>query len=171
MSATRGSEETGGSQGAGPWVRKIIVRVTTGEDRMSGSDDPIFLRLMGPGGREFRLDSPRGRGFRRDSLTAFVLAGDDESEIHVEHPELNDPTSPRLPMSGILGVGLRKDLNPIPNVRGMAELDDRILIAEVEVEIHPDDDSPTQIYQRRGPIWLGLVCGLSLELEGPRVDT
>jgi hypothetical protein len=171
VSATRGSEETGGRQGAGPWVRKIIVRVTTGQDRMSGTDDPIFLRLMGPGGREFRLDTPRGRGFRRDSLTTFVLAGGDDPEAHLERPEMNDPTSPRLPMSGIEGVGLRKDLNPIPNVRGMAELDDRILIADVEVEIHPDDDSSSQLYRRGGPIWLGLVCGLFLELEGPRVGT
>ena len=36
-------------------AEKIVVRIRVGSDLMAASDDPLFLRLGGPAGREFRL--------------------------------------------------------------------------------------------------------------------
>ena len=68
----------------------------------------------------------------------------------------------------ITGVYLRKGLDPIPNVRGVGEMDDRLEVGEVEVEIEVDGEPKARRYFREGSIWLGLVCGLRVEV--PRID-
>jgi hypothetical protein len=88
----------------------------------------------------------------------------------VAHPELNDPLAPPLDATDIDGVFLRKGFDPIPNVRAVAEMDDRLEIIEAEVEIHVAGRSEPIRYCRQGPVWLGLICGLRLELR-PAEDT
>jgi hypothetical protein len=141
------------------------VRIKVGEDRMSGSDDPVFLRLQGPSGRDFRLHHAKGKNLRRGAKDVYVFGAADDPETNVRHPELNDPTQPTLHLAGIDRVVLVKAMEPIPNVRGLGELDDRLEIEHIEVEIHPAGGGEPKRYQRSGPIWLGLVCGLRLELE------
>jgi len=145
-------------------IRRIVVRVHVGTDLLAASDDPLFLELHGPVGREFRLALAHGRILRRGADDRFVLAGPDDPDTNVAHPELNDPTYPPLDANGITGVTLRKGLDPIPNVRGRGELDDRLQIVEAEVEIHADEEPKPRCYLRMGPIWLGLVCGLRVSL-------
>jgi hypothetical protein len=128
---------------------------------MAGTDDPVFLRLAGPGGREFRLTLAKGRTLRRREENLFVLGG---SETNVDHPDLNDPAAPQLYASGIERVELFKSLAPIPNVRGVAELDDRIQIAKAEVELHCEGLAEPRCFAREGPFWLGLICGFGIEL-------
>ena len=69
---------------------------------------------------------------------------------------------PPLDADGITGAYLRKGLDPIPNVRAVGELDDRLELVEAEVTIH-FPGGPRR-YLRRGPLWLGLVTGMQIEL-------
>ncbi len=128
---------------------------------MAGSDDPLFLRLAGPDGRDFRLTLAKGRTLRRGDENVFALGG---PEANVDHAELNDPTAPQLYAQGIERVELFKSMAPIPNVRGLAELDDRLQIDAAQVELHCEGLSEPRHFAREGPFWLGLVCGFGIEL-------
>jgi len=145
-------------------IRRIVVRILVGTDRMAASDDPLFLELLGPGGREFRLELAHGKALRRGKEDEFILAAASDPDANVAHPELNDPASPPLDASRVLGVCLRKGMEPIPNVRGFGEMDDRLQILEASVELHVEGDSEPRRYERQGPVWLGLVCGQRLPL-------
>ena len=145
-------------------LQKIVVRIKVGHDRMSGTDDPVFLRLLGPAGREFRLDLAHGQPLRRGSEAVFVLGSPDAADTNVAHPEFNDPTSPPIDLAGIERVALYKGMEPLPNVRGLGEMDDRLEVEEVEIELHAANRPKPLRFYRRGPVWLGLICGHSFEL-------
>jgi hypothetical protein len=149
-------------------VTRIAVRLLVGSNLLSASDDPVFLGIRGPCGREFRLARTRGPILRRGQEDYFVFGAEAEANTNVAHPELNDPTSPVIDVRTVEGVYLRKGLDPIPNVRALGELDDRIEIVEVEVEVFAHGQTEPLRFERSGPIWLGLVCGLHLEI--PRAD-
>jgi hypothetical protein len=149
---------------AGSTIAKIEVRIQVGNHRMAASDDPLFLCLCGPQGREFRLKLAKGPCLRRGGTDHYVLAAADSPEVNVDFAELNDPCSPPLDLAGVERVSIRKGLNPIPNVRGVGEMDDRLEIEEVEVLIQAAGSAAPVRFSRRGPHWLGLVCGLGLEL-------
>lgn len=140
-------------------LRRIEVSVRVGTDRMAASDDPLFLELEGPAGREFRLAPAQGKALRRGADEHYVLAGPGDADTNIGFPELNDPTAPRIPLSAVTGVALRKGQEPIPNVRGHGEMDDRLQVHSIEVRLVPDDGSPARRFVREGPFWLGLVCG------------
>lgn len=147
-------------------VESISVRILVGTNRMAATDDPLFLHLTGRCGREFRLVQQSGKSLRRGHEDTFILGPPDAPETSVSHPDLNDPTTPPIFLEGIDRVELIKRMEPLPNVRGLGEMDDRLLIEEVEVLVECAGIPPTRFY-RAGPHWLGLVCGLILEL--PRV--
>jgi len=149
-------------------ICKVLVRIQVGKDRMSGSDDPLFLQLDGPGGREFRLALAHGKQLRRGNEDTYVLAGPDDPDTNVAHPDLNDPSSPPLDLGAVERVVIRKGLEPLPNVRGFGEMDDRLQIERAEVELYPAGSEAPRCFVRGGGHWLGLVCGLRLEL--PSVD-
>jgi hypothetical protein len=150
-------------------VTQIAVRVVVGSSLLSASDDPLFLGLRGPAGREFRLAMARGPFLRRGREDLFLLGPGDDPDTNVASAELNDPTSPAIDAASIESLYLRKGLDPIPNVRALGELDDRLEIVEVSIEVHADGQPKPLRFERAGPIWLGLVCGLILEI--PRVET
>jgi hypothetical protein len=152
-----------GPSNGSPIVR-IEVRVKVGDSLMAASDDPLYLGLRGPEGREFRLAFARGRSLRRGSEDRFVLGAPDAAETNVAMPELNDPGRPALQVEAVEGAYLRKGFDPIPNVRAVGELDDRLEVIEAELEIHVAGRTKPVRFQRSGPIWLGLVSGLYLEL-------
>lgn len=152
-------------------VSKVVVRLRVGTDLMAGSDDPLFLGLRGRSGREFRLCLARGRSLRRGAEDVYCLAAPDDPDVNVAHPDLNDPTSPPVDAEGISSAFLRKGLEPIPNVRGLGEMDDRLELVEADVEIHAAGLPKPLHFSRQGPVWLGLVCGLTVDLaplEEPR---
>jgi hypothetical protein len=149
---------------AEPTLDKIVVRIQVGVDRMAGTDDPVFLHLSGPAGRDFRLQLASGKTLRKGALDTFVLGAPGDPETNVKQPELNDPTSPPLTLAGIDRVAIHKGFQPLPNVRGVGEMDDRIELTSVEVEIQSKHEAGGKRFRRDGPIWLGLVCGLSVEL-------
>ncbi len=152
---------------AGNLVR-IRVRLKIGESRMAASDDPLYLGLHGGDGREFRLELASGHARRRGHEDVYVLGPPDDPEANVEHPEFNDPTSPPIDTASIVGVYLRKGFEPIPNVRGVGEMDDRLEIAEAEIELESEGAPKATRFHRVGPIWLGLIAGLRFEL--PRCE-
>lgn len=145
-------------------IQRIVVRVNVGTDRMAASDDPLFLELLGPGGREFRLQPEHGKALRRGASDEYVLAGQDDPATNVAHAALNDPKAPTLDATLIFGVCLRKGMEPIPNVRGFGEMDDRLQIFHARVELHVAGEAAPRVYEREGPVWLGLVCGQRLPL-------
>lgn len=140
-------------------LRRIEVRIRVGTDRMAASDDPLFLQLEGPFGRELRLAPAHGRALRRGAVETYVLAGPGDPDTNVSFPELNDPASPPIPLAGVTGVVLRKGQEPIPNVRGYGEMDDRLQVLEIAVRLLPMGEAPPRRFVREGPFWLGLVCG------------
>lgn len=149
-------------------VLRIEVRISVGDALMAATDDPVFLGLRGPGGREFRLELAHGRSLRRGAEDLYVLGAPNDPATNVQHPELNDPTRPELDVEAISGVYLRKGLQPIPNVRGLGEMDDRLKVEEVAVEVVATGWPKPACFARRGPLWLGLVCGVLFEI--PRID-
>ena len=149
-------------------VALIAVRLLVGSNRLSASDDPAYLGIEGPLGREFRLALMRGPYLRRGQEDLFRFGSTDDPAINVANPELNDPTEPLLDAGSITGIYVRKGLDPIPNVRALGELDDRLEIAEIEVEVHVRGEPKPLRFAREGPIWLGLVCGLRLGI--PRIE-
>jgi hypothetical protein len=146
-------------------VTRVVVRLNIGLDRMAASDDPLFLGLRGPGGREFRLASTHGRPLRRGSEDVFVLAAPDDPDTNVASPALNDPAASPIELAAVRAVYLRKGLDPIPNVRGHGEMDDRVQLVSAEVELHGPGAPKPRRFVGRGPIWLGLVCGMVWDLE------
>jgi hypothetical protein len=145
-------------------VHRIVVTVQVGKDRLAGTDDPIFLGLRGPDGREFRLELEKGKSWRRGALDRFVLGGPGDPDTNVARPELNDPAAPPIDAARLAGAYLRKGQEPIPNVRGMGEMDDRIQLETVEIEVHAEGRAEPLRFARREPCWLGLVCGLHIEI-------
>jgi hypothetical protein len=145
-------------------VSEIRVRIRVGTSMLAASDDPLFLGVRGDCGREFRLEFQRGKSRRRGQEDLYVLGRPTAPSTNVDHADLNDPTQPELYADEITGVYLRKGTDPIPNVRGLGEMDDRLEITEAEVEIDAETRRNALQFVRQGPIWLGLVCGLSLEL-------
>jgi hypothetical protein len=145
-------------------IVRIEVRVKVGDSLMAASDDPLFLGLRGPEGREFRLALAHGRSLRRGSDDRFVLGAPHAAETNVDKPELNDPGQPALHVDAVESAYLRKGFDPIPNVRAVGELDDRLEVIEAELEIHAEGRPKPLRFRRGGPIWLGLVAGLHLEL-------
>ena len=151
-----------------PIVHRIVVNVQVASDRLAASDDPVFLGLRGPTGREFRLQHAKGKSWRRGAKETYVLAAPGDPDANVAHPELNDPATPAIELDGIRWVWLRKGLEPIPNVRGHGEMDDRLGLDWIEVELHGADGKLLR-FGRRGELWLGLVCGQFLDI--PPVDS
>jgi hypothetical protein len=145
-------------------VSRIVVNVEIGGDRLAASDDPVFVGLRGHSGREFRLAPKSGRAWRRGASETYVLAPASGSENTVLHPELNDPTAPPIDANQVVGVYLRKGLEPIPNVRGHGEMDDRLEVERIEVEIHSEGLAEPLRFARTDTFWLGLVCGLVMEI-------
>jgi hypothetical protein len=43
-------------------------------------------------------------------------------------------------------------------------MDDRLELSRVEIEIYSGDAAAPQRFARTGPIWLGLICGLSFRI-------
>lgn len=147
---------------AGSQVTRIDVHVQVGDSLLAASDDPFFLGLRGEAGREFRLLLAHGKSLRRKSHDHYVLVRAGHPDSNVKFPELNDPTTPPLVIDAIRGVYLRKGLDPIPNVRAVGEMDDRLEIVEATVEIHGNGSA--RRFQRAGPFWLGLNAGLVIDL-------
>lgn len=143
-------------------IQRIRVHLHVGSDRLAATDDPVFLGLRGPTGREFRLALARGKALRRKGDERYVFGPKDDRETNVAHASLNDPTTPALDGNAVEGVYLRKRQEAIPNVRGLGEMDDRLQLESAEVRIECADGE--RVYRREGPIWLGLNCGLTLDL-------
>jgi hypothetical protein len=149
-------------------IQRIVVRLKVGEHLLSATDDPLFLGLRGPAGREFRLRLHKGKTLRRGSDDRFVFGSPDDRETNVAHPELNDPTQPALDLDDIASAFIRKGFEPIPNVRAVGEMDDRLEVIEAEIDFFVTGQSEPVRHFRSGSLWLGLVSGLRFEV--PRAD-
>ena len=150
-------------------IQRIVLELRVGSDRMAATDDPVFLGLRGPAGREFRVALAKGKSLRRKGEERYVFGAPGDGETNVAEPTLNDPTTPAI-TAAIEGVYLIKRQDAFPNVRGMGELDDRLQLEEASVTFELTDGS-TRRFHRSGPIWLGLTCGLSFDLAPTAEDS
>jgi len=50
-------------------------------------------------------------------------------------------------------------------------MDDRLELAQVDIEIHSGDGAAPLRFSRSGPIWLGLTCGLSVRIGRSAAET
>ena len=146
-------------------VERISVRIQVGEHMLAASDDPLFLSLRGPAGREFRLALKHGKTLRRGAKDHFVFGAPDDPETNVAHAELNDPTSPPLDAAQITSIFLRKGFEPIPNVRAVGEMDDRLELGEAEVEIQVEGRPKPLRHHRLGGHRAGVVGRLQCDRE------
>lgn len=144
-------------------IQRIVVELRVGSDRMAATDDPVFLGLRGPMGREFRIAPAKGKSLRREGEERYVFGAAGDGEVNVAEPALNDPTQPGLDAGGVESVYVIKRQDAFPNVRGMGELDDRLQLEEATVRLECADGS-VRTFQRKGPLWLGLTCGLTCDL-------
>jgi hypothetical protein len=149
-------------------VQRLTLRLKIGASLMAGSDDPLFLGLHGVHGREFRVRFARGSSLRRGSEETFCLGAPDDPETNVANPALNDPTAPPIDAARIEAVYLRKGFEPIPNVRGLGEMDDRLEVIEAELAVVARGRAKPLRFLRHGPLWLGLLSGLRMDL--PRIE-
>ena len=149
-------------------IRRMTLRIRIGESLMAGTDDPLFLGLRGADGREFRIRFARGHSLRRGAEDVYGLGPPDDADTNIANPAFNDPSSPPIDAARIQSAYLRKGFEPIPNVRGVGEMDDRLEVLEVELSVHASGRPKPLRFLRRGPIWLGLVSGLRLDI--PRVE-
>ena len=143
-------------------VVRIEVKLQIGEHLMAASDDPIFLGLRGPYGREFRLRLKKGKILRKGKHDHFILGSPDDDQTNLEQAELNDPTVPALEAETITSAYIRKGFEPIANVRALGEMDDRLLVELAEVDVIAEGQ--TIRFARTGPIWIGLASGLLFEI-------
>lgn len=150
-------------------VVRIEVKLQIGEHLMAASDDPIFFGLRGPYGREFRLRLKKGKILRKGKQDHFILGSPHDDQTNLEQAELNDPTEPAIDAESITSVYIRKGFEPIPNVRAIAEMDDRVLIEVAEVDVIAE--GRTLRFFRTGPIWMGLAAGLIFEIPRARADS
>ncbi len=144
-------------------IVRIVVEMRVGADRMAATDDPVFLGLRGPSGREFRLAVAKGKSLRRKGEDEFVFGAQDDGRVNVAEPQLNDPTQPMIDGDGVASAYIIKRLDAFPNVRGVGELDDRLQLESATVSLEFADGSVRR-FHREGPIWLGLTCGLRFDL-------
>jgi hypothetical protein len=128
----------------------MTLRIRIGESLMAGTDDPLFLGLRGADGREFRVRFARGHSLRRGAEDVYGLGPPDDADTNIANPAFNDPSNPAI------------------DAAGMGEMDDRLEVLEVELSVHAAGRPKPLRFLRRGPIWLGLVSGLRLDL--PRVE-
>jgi hypothetical protein len=56
-------------------------------------------------------------------------------------------------------------------VRALGEMDDRLEILEAVVEVHAQGFPKPLRFERKGSLWLGLVCGLSCDLSRSEADS
>ena len=150
-------------------VVRIEVKLQIGEHLMAASDDPIFLGLRGTHGREFRLRLKTGKMLRKGKQDHYILGSPDDDQTNLAQAELNDPTVPAIDVETITSAYIRKGFEPIPNVRAIGEMDDRLLIEVAEVDVIAEGQ--TVCFARSGPIWIGLASGLLFEIPKIRTDS
>jgi hypothetical protein len=93
----------------------IAVRLTTAADENAGTDDHLYLGVIGfRGGREFPLDDPDHDDFELEPPVNYKLGATWETVSSPRFPrqskpgEVNDPAFLPLDMDAVLGVYLRK---------------------------------------------------------------
>ena len=130
-------------------------------DRSTADPEWFWEAVIDPFGIAFTTPYDRVMD-SRDGLpwTRWCVGG----ETNLASPELNDPTVPAIDAARIEGVYLRKGVAPIPNVRAVGELDDRLELRHAEVDIHSEGEEAPRRFVVEGPIWLGLNAGMMLDL-------
>lgn len=151
------------------YLRGMIVQLNTGLGKHSGTDDPLYIGVMGTGGgREFPLDVKWFDDFERRSRVKYLLGEvwDEEAAAGARQPQKsrsdwNDPTLFYIEFEKIDRVYLRKHAG-----RRRTD-DDAYEMDEISVTLY--GESPKRRAFHSGTvIWLGLEYGMQVWI--PEVD-
>ncbi|UCF08076.1 MAG: hypothetical protein JSW28_10635 [Thermoplasmata archaeon] len=145
-------------------LKGIVIRLKTKKESGAGTNDHIYIGVMGPGGgSEFPLDVPGFNDFEEGSDVKYwfgdvwegaALSG---AKNPFQAHKWNDPKIREIDMDKIQYVYVRKH----SHVGGV--LDDAWKMDEVEVTLY--GDSPKKrIFHKKGDIWLANEYGLQVWL-------
>ena len=120
------------------YLRGIVVRLKTGDDKYAGTDDPLYLGVSGTtGGREYHLDVSLFDDAERLSIVKYALGEvwDEAALVGARAPKLSkhDWNDPRLFFVGLPGID-RVYLRKQAGRRG----DDAYQLHEIEVDLYGD---------------------------------
>ncbi len=145
-------------------IRGIVVELETGNQRWAGTDDQLFVGIVGTlGGREFNLDVARFNDFEPGTKVNYQI-GEESPVLTTEGPEKVPITAPARLMGGSLidqpsvtHVYLRKQGDMDRDVDNAWQLQS----ARVWLLNRTD---PTLIWESRGPLTLSIEDGLQVWL-------
>jgi len=145
-------------------IEGIVVELTTGSQSWAGTDNHLYLGVVGTqGGREFSLDVSGFNDFEAGSKVNYVIGK--EFPLALPGPEKKPITAPasltggsKISQPHVTHVYLRK--------QGLLTeaSDDAWQLQGARVWLMNASD-PTQIWEARGPLTLSLEDGLQVWLS------
>ncbi|MBN8246698.1 MAG: hypothetical protein J0L84_04560 [Verrucomicrobia bacterium] len=145
-------------------IEGIVVELTTGSQSWAGTNDQLFLGVVGTrGGREFNLDVSGFNDFEPNTKVNYVIGK--EFALALSGPEKKPITAPasltqgsKMDQPSITHVYLRKQGQMSQNA------DDAWRLQEARVWLMNASD-PTRIWESRGPLTLSIEDGLQIWLS------
>lgn len=145
-------------------VRGMRVTLQTASSNNSGTSDPIYIGIAGPGGgREFPLNTP-GDDFEEGRTETFVLGTvfentpDPKKPVNSEPGRPNDPEKFRIELDEINQVYIRKQERSVKDGK-----DDAYQLDDVKVELYgrPIDSPQKRTFKvaTGDNVWLGNEFG------------
>ena len=149
-------------------VRGMVIRLRTENEKYAGTDDHIYIGVVGTaGGREFPLDVRRFNDFERGTDVKYWLGDVWDGSVlsNARNPyeahDWNDPEKWRIEMDDVNQVYVRK------GGTGTGRDDDAYKMDEVEVILY--GASPNRrTFSRTTDIWLANEYGLQVWLPESR---
>ena len=151
-------------------IKTIVVQLSTSADAGSGTNDHVYLGLVGRlGGAEFPLAVDNFNDFKEDDTVNYVLGEDPGFILDPKFPDFTRPGQEKdpkrfgielLPPNGVERVYLRKqgDLTH--------DGDNEWQMSAAFVRMI-DDNNMQRFSSHLGNVWLGNQFGLQLWLNGP----
>jgi hypothetical protein len=145
-------------------IEGIVVELETGNQSWAGTDDQLFVGVVGShGGREFNLNVSGFNDFEPGTKVNYQIG--QEFALSTPGPEKTPITAPASLLGGskidqpsVTNVYLRKQGDMSQDV------DDAWRLAFARVWLMNSTD-PTQIWESRGPLTLSIEDGLQVWLE------
>jgi len=145
-------------------IEGIVVELTTGSQSWAGTDDQLFLGVVGTGGgREFNLNVSGFNDFEPGTKVNYLIGK--EYALALAGSEKRPVTAP-----GTLSAGSKMDQPSVTHVylrkQGLMnqDSDDAWRLQEARVWLLNDSD-PTRIWESRGALTLSIEDGLQVWLS------
>ena len=147
-------------------IRGIVVELETGSESWAGTNDHLFVGVVGTkGGREFNLDVSGFNDFEPDTKVNYQIG--EKFVLALPGPEKVPRTAPASLLGGSKIDQLSVDQVYLRKQGAMHEsADNAWKLKSVRVWLMNDTD-PTLIYESRGSVVLSIEDGLQIWLAKP----